>query len=52
MITISYDILFAILLIVTEQCHIVVDNNGDHRASAPQDQRPLLLIMERPVSDD
>ena len=35
-----------------ERIYLVIDNNGDHRASAPQDQRPLLLVMERPVSDD
>ena len=27
---------------------VIFDNNGDHRYSNPNDNRPLLLIMERP----
>jgi len=28
--------------------YLILDNNGDCRASDPDDRRPLLLIMERP----
>lgn len=28
--------------------YVILDNNGDARRSDPSDQRPLLLIMERP----
>ena len=31
-----------------ERIYLILDNNGDHRASNPEDRRPLLLIMERP----
>jgi len=31
-----------------EHIYLILDNNGDHRASNPEDRRPLLLIMERP----
>jgi len=31
-----------------ERIYVILDNNGDHRASDPNDRRPLLLIMQRP----
>jgi uncharacterized protein YjiK len=31
-----------------ERVYLILDNNGDCRASDPDDTRPLLLIMERP----
>ncbi|MFH1009596.1 MAG: esterase-like activity of phytase family protein [Candidatus Latescibacterota bacterium] len=31
-----------------ERIYLILDNNGDYRASNPDDRRPLLLIMERP----
>lgn len=31
-----------------ERVYLILDNNGDCRASDPDDRRPLLLIMERP----
>ena len=31
-----------------ERIYLILDNNGDCRASDPDDRRPLLLIMERP----
>jgi hypothetical protein len=31
-----------------ERVFVILDNNGDHRLSDPEDRRPLLLIMQRP----
>ena len=31
-----------------ERIFVILDNNGDHRLSDPEDRRPLLLIMQRP----
>ncbi|MCK5118771.1 MAG: esterase-like activity of phytase family protein [Candidatus Latescibacteria bacterium] len=31
-----------------ERIYLILDNNGDCRASNPDDRRPLLLIMKRP----
>jgi len=31
-----------------KRIYLILDNNGDCRASDPDDRRPLLLIMERP----
>lgn len=33
-----------------ERIYVILDNNGDHRVSDPNDRRPLLLIMQRPRS--
>ena len=35
-----------------ERVYLILDNNGDYRSSAPEDRRPLLLIMKRPSKDD
>jgi len=35
-----------------ERVYLILDNNGDYRVSAPEDHRPLLLIMKRPSNED
>ena len=35
-----------------ERVYLILDNNGDYRASMPEDRRPLLLIMKRPAKGD